>query len=42
MQTYQLFPGQNRALVCLAQPKPGNYVHELYEFYVKYESQVQG
>lgn len=41
MQTHQLFPGQNPALVCLAQPKTGNYVYEFYEFYVKYESQAK-
>lgn len=28
LQTRQLFPGQNQALVCLIQPKTGNYVHE--------------
>lgn len=28
METCQLFPGQNQALVCLIQPKTGNYVYE--------------
>lgn len=39
METHQLFPGQKQALVCLAQPKTGNY--ELYEFIMKYESQAE-